>query len=185
MDPMRETPFPPRVVFLCGIVICRILPVQGGVLIFSEGASRAKEQRNIFHCVIPLLPLLPRRGKKRISMNATARRVVTTRLPRNSCGRSGIPFPSVRAALLRLTGSAGGLSPLCPGQPLASMWHDERVHVPRSKPHLTKPRLNLSRTFVDSLACQPPRLPTTAVAVANLFGPKCDANCLRGVFIRY
>jgi len=71
MDPTRETRFPPRVVFLCSIVICGILPVQSGWLIFSEGAStcsRAKERRNIFHCVIPLLPLLPRDEERRESL---------------------------------------------------------------------------------------------------------------------
>jgi len=45
MDPTRETRFPPRVVFLCGIVICGILPVQAAAGLYLARVRRRARAR--------------------------------------------------------------------------------------------------------------------------------------------
>lgn len=127
--------------------------MRGGGLIFSEGAptcSRAKERRNIFHCVIPYPSSPPQSEKKRVFVDATARRGdgIAAKFLRSLWN----PF-SLR---LRRTGSAGGASrALRPEHPPDTARHDGRARVPRSRLRLTKPGLNLSRAFVDPLACRP------------------------------
>lgn len=115
---------------------------------------RAKERGNIFHCVIPLSRLPPpRSGKKRISMDATARRGdgiaakflrslrnpfslhLCSALTAHRKRGGGPPPPPTPGTLLSPRDTTGGLAFRGLGRVLRS------------------PGLNLSRAFVDPLAC--------------------------------